>query len=238
MLDERRDGTVRVASYNVRKAIGLDRRRDPARTLAVIEEIDADIVALQEADRRFGPRHSAIPVPLIDASRYRPVDFDIRPQSIGWHGNALLIKSHVEIVRQMALEIPTLEPRGAVFAELALGNARLVVIGMHLDLSGLWRRKQARAILDILEREAAGRPRILMGDLNEWSMGGCLKDFGAEHHVLRPGRSFHAKKPVGELDRVILSRDIDCAGCGVHMSEAARIASDHLPVWADLVLPA
>ena len=50
--------TITVASYNMRKAVGTDRRRRPDRVLAVLKEIDADIVALQEADKRFGDRKS------------------------------------------------------------------------------------------------------------------------------------------------------------------------------------
>ena len=53
--------TIIVASYNMRKAIGLDRRRDPKRVLHVLQEIDADVVALQEADKRFGGRGAAVP---------------------------------------------------------------------------------------------------------------------------------------------------------------------------------
>ncbi|MGD9812262.1 MAG: endonuclease, partial [Sphingobium sp.] len=57
---------IRVASYNIRKAIGTDRRRSPERILAVLAEIDADVVILQEADRRFGPRVAALPPLLLD----------------------------------------------------------------------------------------------------------------------------------------------------------------------------
>ena len=65
---------ITVASYNMRKAIGLDRRRDPHRVLDVLQEIDADIVALQEADQRFGGRGSAVPHELIDShGLYKPV---------------------------------------------------------------------------------------------------------------------------------------------------------------------
>ena len=51
---------LKVASYNIRKAVGLDWRRRPARVLDVLNEIGADIVALQEVDRRFGSRISAL----------------------------------------------------------------------------------------------------------------------------------------------------------------------------------
>ncbi|WP_375248357.1 endonuclease/exonuclease/phosphatase family protein, partial [Sphingomonas sp.] len=51
---------LKVASYNMRKAIGTDRRRNPERVLQVLREVDADIVALQEADRRFGARAAVL----------------------------------------------------------------------------------------------------------------------------------------------------------------------------------
>ena len=52
---------MRIVSYNIRKAVGLDRRRDPERILAILREVDADIVVLQEADRRLGRRSAALP---------------------------------------------------------------------------------------------------------------------------------------------------------------------------------
>src|SRR6476660_6044157 len=70
---------ITVASYNMRKAIGLDRKRNPHRVLDVLHEIDADIVALQEADKRFGGRGSAVPHELIDEhGLYRPVHFGVK----------------------------------------------------------------------------------------------------------------------------------------------------------------
>src|SRR5215216_5814195 len=70
--------TITVASYNMRKAIGTDRRRRPGRVLEVINEIDADVIALQEADKRFGGRGSAVPHDLISGkSGYKPVVFGV-----------------------------------------------------------------------------------------------------------------------------------------------------------------
>lgn len=70
--------TITVASYNVRKAIGTDRRRDPARVLGVLEEIDADVIALQEADKRVGTRGAAVPHALIDDhGLYRACNFNV-----------------------------------------------------------------------------------------------------------------------------------------------------------------
>ena len=52
--------TLRFASYNIHKAVGLDGRRDPERILTVLKEVDADVIALQEADRRFGRREGKL----------------------------------------------------------------------------------------------------------------------------------------------------------------------------------
>jgi endonuclease/exonuclease/phosphatase family metal-dependent hydrolase len=229
---------IRVASYNMRKAIGTDRRRRPERTIDVLNELDADIVALQEADRRFGARHSAIPLHMLEAhSDYVPVPLDTREESIGWHGNALLVRKGVEVHGHTILHIPALEPRGAVLADVALRGTRLRVVGMHLDLSGLWRRRQAAAILAHLDAREGDPPSVLMGDLNEWSVrGGCLRDFGARHVFADCGRSFHARRPIAQLDRIMVSPDLKILASGAHHSPTARKASDHLPIWADLAV--
>src|ERR671916_30159 len=110
--------TITVASYNMRKAIGLDRRRDPHRVLDVLHEIDADVVALQEADKRVGGRGSAVPHELIDDyGIYKPVHLGVKhrrrlekarvhaerllkvdTRNIGWHRNAILVKDHVGVL--------------------------------------------------------------------------------------------------------------------------------------------
>jgi endonuclease/exonuclease/phosphatase family metal-dependent hydrolase len=227
---------IRVASYNMRKAIGTDRRRRPERTLEVLRELDADVIALQEADRRFGTRASAIPLHMIDEhSDYKPVAFGARDGSLGWHGNALLVRKNVDVLHKELLHLPSLEPRGAVMADICLNGEELRVIGMHLDLSGLWRRQQAHFILHHLGTREAAMPAVLMGDLNEWSVrGGCLRDFG--HHLAFAdcGRSFHVRRPVARLDRIMVTPGLGIDECGVHHSAAARKASDHFPVWAKL----
>lgn len=230
------DKSLTVASYNIRKAIGIDRRRRPERILDVLAELDADVIALQEADRRFGTRVSALPFPLIDDhGAYKAVPVAIRQHSIGWHGNALLVKHDVEILDCGALHLPSIEPRGAVFADLKIGRTKLRVVGLHLDLSGLWRRRQSAAILHHLAAQDERLPTVMMGDTNEWSRNnGCLRDFGA-HHVSAPtGPSYHSRMPVASLDRIFVSDELTVIEAGVHMTPKSRLASDHLPIWAKL----
>ena len=233
---------IKVASYNIHKGIGLDRRRDPDRILAVLREIDADVIALQEADRRFGTRAAVIPRQALEEhSPWKAVatgHFNgVRPASIGWHGNVLLVRREIEVIDVGAVALPTLEPRGAVCAELRITGRPVRVVGMHLDLSGLHRRKQVRAVCDHLIAQACDAPAVMMGDLNEWSItGGALSSFDAAHRVLAPGRSFPARRPLAQLDRIVVSGGWQVEECGVHHSALAATASDHLPVWARLEL--
>ena len=237
------------ASYNIHKAVGLDRRRDPDRILAVLREIDADVIALQETDRRFGDRASVLPLQAIhDHTPWQAVHLRMRPDSMGWHGNALLVRRGIEVTAAAAVPLPTLEPRGAVCADLLVEGHPVRVVGMHLDLSGRRRRQQGRAVLAHLvatgvapgrKGETAGVPAVLMGDFNEWARtGGCLREFHHDHwRVLAPGRSFPSRRPVAMLDRIVASADWDCGDCGVHHSVLAARASDHLPVFARMTLP-
>ena len=245
--------SITLASYNMHKAVGLDGRRDPQRILRVLQEIDADIVALQEADKRIGGRGSTVPHELIDShGMYKPVHFGVRhrrmlekarkhtdrllrinTRNIGWHGNAILVKRHIGVLACAVLDLSMLEPRGAVMAELLVGDRPLRVVGMHLDLSGLWRRRQMRAILESIERRPQKMPTVLMGDTNEWrTIAGCLNDLEPEFHIAPTGPSFHARHPVAPLDRIIVHSELNIEAAGVHMSAVARRASDHLPIWA------
>jgi endonuclease/exonuclease/phosphatase family metal-dependent hydrolase len=227
------------ASYNIHKAVGLDRRRDPDRILAILNETGADVIALQEADRRFGRRQSVLPLASIDShTPYRAVHLGMRADSIGWHGNALLVRRDIEVAEACAVPLPTLEPRGAIRADLVVGGRHLRVIGMHLDLSGLRRRQQVRSILAHVAGCDRACPGVLMGDFNEWARhGGCFAEFPRDWQLLAPGRSFPSRRPVAQLDRIVASPDWRVVSAGVHHSALAARGSDHLPVWARLELP-
>lgn len=229
---------ITVASYNIHKAVGLDRRRDPDRILAILRELDADVIALQEADRRFGERNTVLPLEAIHHAGYRPVPLSMKPGSLGWHGNALLVRRDVELVEAAPVPLPVLEPRGAIRADLRIEGHHVRVVGMHLDLSGLRRRHQVRCVLAHAAGCATAMPTVLMGDMNEWAVhGGCFREFGEDWRVLAPGRSFPSRRPVAALDRIIVSAECEVLGTGVHRSALSAVGSDHLPVFASLRLP-
>lgn len=229
---------IKVASYNIRKGIGTDRRRRPDRIIEVLREIDADIICLQEADRRFGARAQVITSHLLDEhSPWMAVPFGMRAASMGWHGNAVLVRKTAQIVDCEPIHLPALEPRGAVMADVRVAGSVIRVIGMHLDLSGLWRKRQAHAIMQHVQVSTHHHPTVLMGDLNEWSATtGCLREFGRAYIIAATGPSFHARRPVARLDRIMVSPELRIVECGVHDSLTSRTASDHLPIWATIAL--
>lgn len=246
--------SLTVASFNIRKAIGTDRRRRPDRVLGVLEEIGADIIALQEADKRVGTRGAAVPHALIDDhGHWDPVDFDVShkkladllpnhrvfekldTRNLGWHGNAILVRKGTKVIDAEALDLPTLEPRGAVMAEIEHDGGPIRIIGMHLDLSGLYRRRQVERIVAHIEKRHAHMPTIVMGDTNDWRpSAACFEPFSERFRFANCGPSFHSRRPVASLDRIIVDKELGIENSGVHRSALAHKASDHLPVWAKL----
>ena len=224
--------SIRLASYNIRKCVGLDMRRRPNRILSVINGLEADVVALQEADRRFGNRPSALPARLIeDETDFRVVPLDSNGASLGWHGNAILVRKEMPVSDQTRLELPGTEPRGAVSITI---NNGVRVTATHLGLRRSDRRRQSAEIVAHLKNGAL--PSVIIGDMNEWSPTRGLEPLSGSYRLLSPGRSFHAARPIAALDRVALSQLLENTDAGVVDTPKSRMASDHLPIWIDFRL--
>jgi endonuclease/exonuclease/phosphatase family metal-dependent hydrolase len=219
-----------VATYNIHKGVGADRRRDLARTAAVIAEIGADVIALQEADTRFGARTGLLDLDALRAATgLVAVPVEGAGVAHGWHGNLILVRdARVEAVHRVVL--PGLEPRGALMADLVTGGQPVRVIAAHLGLLPQSRAAQVRVLLDRLDA-LDRRPTLLMGDLNEWrSAGSSLAPLGRIFTAAPPVRSFPARYPVLPLDRMMAGAGAELLDLGVHDTPLARRASDHLPI--------
>jgi endonuclease/exonuclease/phosphatase family metal-dependent hydrolase len=227
-----------VATYNIHKSVGGDRRRDPARTAAVIAEIGADIVALQEADMRFGSRAG-----LLDMEALRrdlglilvPVEETIGAAH-GHHGNLILVRNAlVEVVHH--LDLPGLEPRGALMTDLVIKGQPIRVIAAHFGLLPGSRLRQSKALLAKLHTLDT-RPTLLMGDLNEWRVGERSSLGPLTSHFYGPlaVRSFPARYPLVPLDRIMACPQGELTEVVAHRTALSRIASDHLPIRARLRL--
>ncbi|QIE57362.1 endonuclease [Pikeienuella piscinae] len=226
---------LKVASYNIRKCVGLDWRRDPLRVATVLGELNADVVTLQEADRRLGTRRGTLQEAKLAEAGLRFAELPDSGGSHGWHGNAILVSDAVEVRSLKRVTLPFLEPRGALMAELAVRGHSFRVIGAHLGLRPINRIAQARAILEALDAEDDDAYEVVMGDFNEWrTRRGCAEILSRRLRQAPTRASFHASRPVARLDRIFASTALRFRRCGVHRSALARDASDHLPIWAEL----
>ena len=229
---------LRIATYNIHKCIGTDRKRDPSRIVDVLAELNADVVALQEADLRFGDRSGLLDLDdLHKRLGLVPVRVNGAGKNHGWHGNVVLVREAV-VHDSHQIKLPGVEPRGALVVDMEAKSLQLRVIATHF---GLLRRSRALQVETVLQAAQVAGERIvlLMGDLNEWridkrsGLSGLEPIFGSFEFFMP---SYPSRYPLLALDR-ILCRPRQCLqNISVHSTPLSRIASDHLPIVAELVV--
>lgn len=223
---------LRLATWNIRAGLGSDLRRDAGRVLDGISALRADIVALQEADFRLGARPSALPRDLIARQTgLDPLPVGTTGVSIGWHGNAILVRPGIGLAGLDRLDLPGLEPRGAIIADLD-GPGPLRVVAVHLSLFRVARRRQ----LDAIREAVARRPRratVILGDFNERSRRVGLGRLARSFRLLPPEATYPSRRPWFALDRMAHSPDLALQPLAIPQRKGAQ-ASDHLPLLAEL----
>ncbi len=156
----------------------------------MIAAVNADVLALQEADKRLGQRPSALPIDQIEGSTgLRPVTVFGSTVSLGWHGNALLLSPRTDLRHTDQLTLDGLEPRGAVLAELETADGPLRVVATHLGLLPGDRTRQLRRIRAWL-RHRPDMPTSILGDYNDWSLHASQIALGARIPGSRAGPQF------------------------------------------------
>jgi endonuclease/exonuclease/phosphatase family metal-dependent hydrolase len=226
-----------VASYNIHRGIGLDRRLDLDRIAAVIAELGADIVGLQEVISDNGG-------PQADQAAYlgARLGMDVvmggtRTHGSGTFGNAVLTRLPVKGFGRCDLSCGTREPRGCLRVDLAVGDRLLHVFVVHLGLAFGERRQQVGLLGRFIRASAelAG-PRVLAGDFNEWHRGPVGRQLRREFSspMRRMRRTHPAVFPLFALDRIYWDVELEGEAFLVHRSRLARVASDHLPVTVRL----
>jgi len=232
------EGVIRVATWNVHACVGLDGRFDPGRSAAVVSELRAQVVALQEVDarrletRRFLDQFEFLAertgLTLIHGAAFHSPD--------GAYGNALLTSLEVVSVETVDLSVPGREPRGAIDARLDAGGVRLRVIATHLGLRRYERARQLRELLTRIDREPA-TATVLLGDLNEWNpRHRMLASLAMRLRRAEASASFPSRRRMFALDQVWLRPGDALLDSGTHLSPAHRLASDHVPVYGTLDL--
>jgi len=222
---------IRMATYNIHRCVGAEGHALPERILAVLKEVDSNIIAIQELDFHREPalnlldyfaRHTGL-TPVAGPTVFKPESR---------FGNALLTSLPVLDTHPIDLTVPGREPRGALDLKLDWQGRTLRVIATHLGLSPGERRYQIKQLLTLLARETADL-KILLGDLNEWFLWGRpLRWLNHAFPISQRRRTFPARFPLLALDRIWVAPPASLVELQVHRSPLARIASDHLPLKA------
>jgi endonuclease/exonuclease/phosphatase family metal-dependent hydrolase len=228
-----------VASYNIHRCIGADGRRDVARVARVIESLHADIIALQEVESRRtsagGPMQIDVLAHLVGLTAVSGPTIEAAD---GHFGNALLTRLPIVAVRKLDLTFRRREPRGAIDVDFDVKGTPLRVIATHLGLLPSERRHQVQRILQTTAAQRDG-VTVLLGDINEWLVAGRpLRWLHRRFGQCRARRTFPAWFPVFALDRIWVHPKEALLCFDAKIGAEARVASDHLPVRAELSLVA
>ena len=221
---------VTVASYNIHKAEGLDRRVDLARIARVLRELDADLIGIQEI---FRPQAVALAAELgMDMA----MGITRLLRSVPY-GNAIFTRFAVHGSHAFDLTRPPREPRGGVRLDTMVGERPLHIFNVHFGLKIRERAEQVEALVreQVLRGDLPGS-RVVIGDLNEWFPGAVGRTLRRELHGPRIRRTHPAPLPIFPLDRIYWDRGLHADSFRVHRSQLARVASDHLPVVARIKL--
>jgi endonuclease/exonuclease/phosphatase family metal-dependent hydrolase len=228
-----------VATYNIHRCIGTDRRYDAPRVATVLKELDCVLVALQEVENRGDPCHDSLQLDYLAAS----LDMLALPglsiiRHRGPYGNALLTNLPVMHVERHDLSVKSRETRGAVEAVVQVEGRPLRAIAAHLGLKYDERRFQAARLLQIVRAEPT-MPSIVLGDMNEWIPGvPWMRSLERELGAAPAPRTFPAARPILRLDRIWAGpAPVRVQHIAAHGTALARVASDHLPVRAEISLP-
>lgn len=226
----------RLLTYNIHGCRGGDGREDPDRILEVLRRADADVIALQEVDQRSSADEDFLR-DLQSLSEYAVVFGPTLTRPDGnAYGNVLLSRFPVRSTVRVDLSVHHREPREAIHAELETPDGLLTVTATHLGLLPAERREQVRRLL-ALPDSPDSRARALLGDFNEWWLWGRPLRRLHRHYGSAPAvRSFPARYPFLRLDRIWVSPRKRLRSVRVIRDALTHIASDHLPVVADIDL--
>jgi len=235
---------IRIVTYNIHKCRGLDGRTRPERIAAVLAAIDADIVALQEVIGA-SPLKAGHAAEIGAALGLGWVMASTRHIRNALYGNVVLSRFPVKHHQQHDLSWKTCEPRLVQRVDLAINGDHDILhfYNVHLGTALLERREQAQRLASIVHDRRVNGPKIVLGDFNEWARG-LATDVLAEklHSIdlrahLQRKRTYPGFFPLVHLDHIYYEgARVEIDKVWLPRDRMAMMASDHLPLVADLKL--
>jgi endonuclease/exonuclease/phosphatase family metal-dependent hydrolase len=217
----------------------MDGRTNPVRAADVIRSIEPDIVALQEV----------IGAGANSAGHAEEIGAQL---GMGWvmaptrhlrgslFGNVVLSRFPILHHAQYDLSWKTCEPRGCQRVDIAIGEDTLHLYNVHLGTAFLERRYQASRLSAIVHDRRVNQPKIVLGDFNEWTKGlatqmlsAKLQSIDLRQHLKRR-RTYPGVFPMVHLDHIYYDGQVEVVKLELPRTRASLMASDHLPLLAEL----
>ena len=247
---------LRILTYNIHRAIGIDRRFRPERIVRILEHYDADICLLQEVDEG-APRSRELVLAreIADAAGYAHVaaGYNVSLRK-GRYGNATLSRFPIVRERNIDLTIGERKRRGCqhttIHAKTKRGSVHcLEVFNLHLGLSVRERERQAGLLVRAKEFAdlTEDTPCIIGGDFNDWRSRlrpiftealqfHSASELKSSSVLNRDIRTFPSFSPSGALDKIFFRGPVSKRTCFRCRLQISKVASDHVPLIGDFEL--
>jgi endonuclease/exonuclease/phosphatase family metal-dependent hydrolase len=233
--------TLRIVTYNIHRAIGMDRRRRPDRVAAVLRDIGADVIALQEVIGA-GPAGGSQIEEIGAALGMGWVMASARHLRGHQFGNVVLSRFPIVHHVEHDLSWKTCEPRCMQRADIQIDGRVLHIYNVHLGTAILERRFQAERLADIVADRHVGGPKLVLGDFNEWMRGLVTRLLSSKlksvdiRSFLKRRRTYPGFFPILHLDHIYYAGHLEIASISLPRTRLSLVASDHLPLVADVRL--
>jgi endonuclease/exonuclease/phosphatase family metal-dependent hydrolase len=241
---------LRILTYNVHSCIGMDGKISPERIARIIAQNAPDIVALQEVDVAKVRTGAVDQAQLI--ARHLQMNYHFHPTvrvEEEQFGDAILTHLPMRLVKTAKLpglpDMPHLERRGAIWVEIEFEGVKLQCLNTHLGLLGKERMVQIQSLLgkEWLSHPEWRSPSIICGDFNalpNFTVCQLLRkrfdDVQAKLAKHIPLNTFCGRYPIIRIDYIFIDRSMKVLEVDVPDSELVQVASDHLPLIAELEL--
>jgi endonuclease/exonuclease/phosphatase family metal-dependent hydrolase len=224
--------------WNIHSCVGRDGKCEPDRVRHALASVDFDVFCLQEVgwQQRRGTREFDQFQHLADEIKGHHYKSLTKTRGAQF-GNFIISRYPLEAAQTVKLGRRWGIPRCLQIADMVLPRKRITVMNTHLGLDPLERLKQMNRIADYV-RADPDQPRILCGDFNTLRNGVAIKDLGKLFAYRSSSRTFPARRPALQLDRIFVTGLGRCLGEGILRDDRFREASDHLPVYAQFEIGA
>ncbi len=235
--------TIRVGTYNSHKCRGMDRRVRPDRIAAVLRDLNADVIALQEviADSNGTPEANQPEFIAKELGDYSVYFSEVRRHLGAPYGNAVLSRAPVKSFQSYDLTRHGRERRGCLRVDIECSGTILHVFNVHLGTSFFERRHQGRRLIstDVLKSEELKFRSIVGGDFNEWTRGLASRLMSRHFHSvearlhLKRRKTYPGVLPLLNLDHFYFDDRLQLVRAELVRTKLALVASDHLPIVAE-----